>query len=175
MDGAFARVRRAARRGRREAADLRSPHRTVLRWVAVGTRGEVTFGQPGRTLDDQPPDRVTVGDGVVLGDHVTFHLGPAGRVEIGAGAVLGAHVTVAADDLVRIGPGCRIGPYAVLSDTWSYGRTASGPVPAPPPEPVALGADVELGVRAVVGPGVALPPGSVVAAGAVLHAGVGAP
>lgn len=147
------RLRRIVARLRHLIRGLSPLRRTVFCWVRTGPGGEFALGRRALALEHQPSDRVTVGNGVVVGDHVDVRLGPAGRLEIGDGTVLCNHVHIAADELVRIGPGCRIGPYSVLTDTWTYGRHPDGVAPAPPPDPVVIGAAAVLGTRTVVGPG----------------------
>lgn len=101
------------------------------------------------------------------GDELLVHVGPRGRVELGAGVVLGHHVTIAADDLVRIGSGSHVGAYAIVTDTWAYGRsTTVDDVPAPAPQPVEIGEAARLGERVVVGPGATIAPQQHLAPGA---------
>ena len=153
-------VRRRVHRWRREH---RAPRHTVLRWVHhVSPRGPTTFGLGGRAIDQQRPGAVEVAPGAVIGDNVAFVLGPEGRVVIGPGAVVGHRTVIAADDLVRIGAGCRVGLGATITDTWTYGRSATG---FPPPEPVELGDGATVGPNAVLGPGALVPAGHTVPAG----------
>lgn len=162
---------RLAHRLRAGTRELRPPRRTLFRWLRIGPGAAVTLGRAGLGLDGQVPGRVSVGAHVSVGDHVDVHLGPEGRVEIADDVVLGHHVQIAADRLVRIGAGCRIGDHCVLVDTWTYGPP-DGPAPAPPPEPVTLEPGVHLGVRSVVGPGMRVPSGTTVPPGTLLHAGL---
>ena len=155
------------RRVRRWVADLRPPHRTALRWARRGPAGSVHFAVPGTAVDEQPEGRVRLGDGVRIADQVQFLLGPDGHVEIGDRAVVAAHVVIAADRRVSIGADCRIGRYATLVDTWSYGRGAEH---APPPEPVEVGDGATVGPNAVLGPGARIDVGRSVDAGTVVHA-----
>lgn len=168
------RVRSLAARGRRLGDGLRGPGATLFRWVRVGPGDAVALDRHGRGIDGQPAHRVVLGRDVTVGDHVDVHLGPWGRVEIGDDVVLGPHVQIAADRLVRIGSGCRIGDHGVLVDTWTYGREPLD-VPAPPPEPVTIGAGARLGARTVVGPGVTVAPGAELAPGTLRHPGLEAP
>ena len=155
------------RRTRRWLADLRPPHRTALRWVRRGPDGSVHFAVPGTAVDEQPAGRVRLGEGVRIADQVQFLLGPDGRVEIGDRAVVAAHVLIAADRLVRIGADCRIGRYATLVDTWSYGGDAGH---GPPPEPLEVGDGATVGPHVVLGPGVRIEAGQSVEPGTVVHA-----
>lgn len=149
---------------RRRLDQVRAPAATQFRWLhVIDDHGAVRFGS-GRL-----PDRVQFGADVRVGDHVRFHVGPGGRVVVGDGAVIGAHVVIAADDLVDVGAGCRVGDYSVLTDTWTYGRAGAGPVAPPSPAPVRVGARVRLGLRVVVGPGVEVAAGTSVPAGTMWH------
>lgn len=166
-----ARAARARRQLREWATTWRPPKATAFRWLrVVDDRGAVAWGSSGLALDQQPSDRVVVGDGAWLGDHVEFHLGPDGRVELGDDVVIGHHATIAADELVCVEAGAQVGAYAVLADTWTYGRPPRPGNPAgPPAEPVVVGAGARLGMRVVVGPGVRVPAGDTVPAATVVH------
>ena len=155
------------RRARRWVADLRPPQRTALRWVRRGPAGSVHFGVPGTAVHEQPEGRVRLGEDVRIADQVQFVLGPEGRVEIGDRAVVAANVVIAADRQVTIGADCRIGRYATVVDTWSYGHAADH---APPPEPVEVGDGATVGPHVVLGPGVRVEAGRSVDAGTVVHA-----
>lgn len=161
------------RRGLRDRVTTwRSPRATGFRWLrVVDDRGSVAWGSSGLALDQQPSDRVVVGDDVWIGDHVEFHLGPDGRVVLGDDVVIGHHTTIAADVLVRVEAGAEVGAYAVLTDTWTYGRPPRPGHPwGPPAQPVVIGAGARLGMRAMVGPGIEVAPGDTVAAATVVHA-----
>lgn len=168
MERVVARLRRALRW---RVAMWRSPRRTGFRHLrVVDRRGAVAWGSSGLALDQQPADRVHVGAGVHVGDHVAVHLGPAGRVEIGDGARLGHHVTIASDALVRIGARSHVGAYAVLTDTWTYGRPpAEGFPPPPEPVPVEVGADARVGMQAILGPGTTVASGTEVPVATARH------
>lgn len=160
------------RRGLRWRVDMwRSPRRTGFRRLrVVDHRGAVAWGSSGLALDQQPPDRVRLGTGVRVGDHVAVHLGPEGRVEVGDGAVVGHHVTIASDALVRIGAGSHVGAYAVLTDTWTYGRAPAAGFPPPPePAPVEVAAGARVGMQAVLGPGTTVAPGAEVPVATTRH------
>lgn len=134
---------------------------------------------PGARLSGAPwvenAGRVTIGRGLHLSSRpVQSHLvvGPGGVLEIGDDVVVGHGAALAAHQLIRIGDGTRLGPFASISDTDFH--VAGDREARADTAPVVLGRGVRLGSRVTVLRGAHIGDGAVVAAGSVVSGTVAA-
>lgn len=91
---------------------------------------------------------------------------PGGRLEIGAGTFVNAGVSMCAEELVRIGRRCQIGPRAMIIDTDFH--VPGDPLRRSRPRPVVLDDLVWVGAAAMVLKGVHVGRGATIAAGSVV-------
>ncbi len=125
-----------------------------------------TFGRP--IVDNRGTlwigDRVRIRSTVVKTELVV----EGGTLEIGEGAYINYGCSIAARKLVRIGPNCRIGTYAMITDNNFHRLEPERRDEIPESAPVLLENDVWLGGRVIVLPGVTIGSGSVIGAGSVV-------
>jgi maltose O-acetyltransferase len=91
-----------------------------------------------------------------------------GVLEICEGAYINYGCSIAARKLVRIGPDCRIGTHAMITDNNFHHLEPELRDEIPESAPVILEANVWLGGRVIVLPGVTIGAGSAVGAGSVV-------
>ena len=91
-----------------------------------------------------------------------------GTLEIGTGSYINYGCSIAAQQLVRIGPNCRIGTYVMITDNNFHGLEPERRDELPESAPVILEENVWLGGRVIVLPGVTIGAGSVIGAGGVV-------
>lgn len=107
--------------------------------------GSVEFRGPGRIIVQ---DRVRLS-----GQPAPSHLaaGPEGQVSVGASSVISFGAAIYAAELVEIGEGTQIGPYAAIADSDFHAvgdRNKSGRV-----APIRIGKRVRIGARVTILPG----------------------
>ena len=99
---------------------------------------------------------------------VVSHLvvAPGGALEIGDDVVVAHGAAIAAHRSIRIGAGCRIGPFVSLADTDFHvaGRRDAEPETTP----IAVGRDVRIGARVTVLRGASIGDGATVESGSVV-------
>ncbi len=93
---------------------------------------------------------------------------PGACLEIGAGTFINYGCSIAATELVRIGPRCNIGTYAMIMDNDFHRLEPERRQERPPSAPIILEENVWLGGRVTVLSGVTIGTGSVVGAGSVV-------
>jgi maltose O-acetyltransferase len=98
--------------------------------------------------------------------------GPAGslcNVSIGQGSVIGNHVTINLDAAVTIGRNVSISPFVrIYTATHAIGPGSNRRFPTVLARPVDIGDGCWIGIGAMILPGVRIGPGSIVGAGAVV-------
>jgi acetyltransferase-like isoleucine patch superfamily enzyme len=155
---------RIDRRLRAEWARFRSwPLRRKLQ-----SSGKYLFVGRGVTVTN--PQRITVGNSVVIGNGTTITCDPGGRIRIGDSVFVGRGCTIACgDEELAIEEGAGIGAYSSIRNA-DHGTAAgehfadSQPVQAP----VRIGRNVLIGDRCGVLRGVTIGDGAVVAANSLV-------
>jgi maltose O-acetyltransferase len=109
-------------------------------------------------------DRVRIRSTVVKTELVV----EGGTLEICEGAYINYGCSIAARHLVRIGPNCRIGTYAMITDNDFHRLEPELRDEIPESAPVILEENVWLGGRVIVLPGVTIGAGSAIGAGSVV-------
>jgi acetyltransferase-like isoleucine patch superfamily enzyme len=135
--------------------------RRRARRAGVVLEGRVGLGR-GIRFDLAPGARLTLGDGVVVGDRCRFHLAPDAEVRIGAGTRLGSACAIAAQASVTVGARCLLADEVVLLDF----APDHGDVERPVREQGLTVAPVRIGDGACLGPAAVVERGGVVAPGA---------
>lgn len=130
--------------------------RRVRLWgrAVVSNYGTLAVGERARIVGTLVPVELYVGEGAQL--------------EIGAGAFINYGCSIAANQLVRIGPRCSIGTYAIIMDNDFHHIEPERRDERPESAPIVLEENVWLGARVTVLRGVTIGAGSVVAAGSVV-------
>jgi acetyltransferase-like isoleucine patch superfamily enzyme len=94
--------------------------------------------------------------------------GRDGRLEIGERTFINYGGSISADKLVKIGPRCNIGTYAIIMDNSFHRLEPDRRDEKPPSKPIVLEENVFLGARVTVLPGVTIGENSAVGAGSVV-------
>ncbi|WP_353945529.1 GDSL-type esterase/lipase family protein [Streptomyces sp. HUAS MG91] len=137
----------------------------------------VCIGFPVASLYGEP--WMEIGDGTLVGSHVTLtagllpgmDLGPSPVLRIGDGCLIGRGSHIVAHDSVTIGDDVFIAPYAYITDQ-NHGYTDPGlPIGCQPPRnrPVLIGDGCWIGAGALVLPGTRLGRNVAVAGGSVVR------
>jgi len=119
--------------------------------------------------------RVEIGARCEIGGNVGMRTHKGGLIKIGDGAVISDYVLMQGNDVIEIGPGAYVGPYAVLRDTnhtftgteqhWRY-----TPVDT---RPIRVGANAYVASSCYILPGVSIGEGAVIAPGSIVNRDVG--
>ena len=111
-----------------------------------------------------------IGDRVRLSSIIaTLELAVDGGIlEIQEGTYINYGCSIAARNLVRIGPNCSVGTYAIITDNQFHRLEPEHRDELPESHPVILEQNVWLGGRVIVLPGVTIGSGSIVGAGSVV-------
>ncbi len=136
----------------------------LRRCTSVGRRPRL-YGRP-RIIN---LGNLRIGDRFILFSHIVkselaTHEG--GSIEIGNGVFINHGASISAHNLVTIGDGCQIGPYACIMDN-DYHQVEDRTKPGES-QPIILERNVWLGVRVVVLKGVRIGENSVIGAGSVV-------
>jgi acetyltransferase-like isoleucine patch superfamily enzyme len=91
-----------------------------------------------------------------------------GRLEIGSGVFINYGCSISANQLIRIGDNCSIGPYTIMMDNDFHRLEPERRNERPDSAPIVLEENVWLGARVIVLKGVTIGTGSVVGAGSVV-------
>ncbi|MGQ9529396.1 acyltransferase [Chloroflexus sp.] len=121
---------------------------------AISNHGQLIIGERARLVSTIVPLELAVAHGA--------------RLEIGQGAFINYGCSIAATELVRIGPRCNIGTYAMIMDNDFHRLEPERRQERPPSAPIILEENVWLGGRVTVLSGVTIGTGSVVGAGSVV-------
>jgi acetyltransferase-like isoleucine patch superfamily enzyme len=182
-------LRRVARRARATTASSRTrlqellpPRLTILRVPADRNPPPSAFARFGESSWVVPPasvtrpERVAIGDGVVVMEHSTLEVlddehgtAPA-ALTLGDGVILARFNTFVCGIGIAIGDRVASSDSATVFDTWWPGAPV-GPFPNDR-APVVIGRHAYLGCNSIVGPGVTVGEGAFVGEGAVVVADV---
>ena len=91
-----------------------------------------------------------------------------GTLDIGDGTFINYGCSIGATQLIRIGPYCSIGTYAILMDNDYHRLEPEHRYERPESEPIILEENVWLGARVIVLRGVTIGAGSVIGAGSIV-------
>lgn len=130
----------------------------VGRWArAVGkpvvhNKGQIIFGDRARIISTIVRTEIAADRG--------------GRLEIGERTFINYGCSIAAQELIRIGAGCHLGPYTNIIDNVYH--DLEDHLQAPASHPVIIGDNVWIGARVMVLPGVTIGESAVIGAGAIV-------
>jgi acetyltransferase-like isoleucine patch superfamily enzyme len=156
----------------------RTVHRPVVELPGPPLSSFAAHGKGSRLV---PPvhiegaERVEVGTGVEILEHLELEVAPGARVRIGDGVRLGRFVSITCAVSIDIGASVSSSDYAAITDTWGpLGTTgnardgAATHVGPPPPAAVVIEDGAYLGALCIIGPGVRVGAGAFVGEGAVV-------
>jgi acetyltransferase-like isoleucine patch superfamily enzyme len=156
----------------------RTVHRPVVEQPGPPPSAFAAHGERSRLV---PPvhvdgaERVEVGTGVVIMEHLALDVAPGARVRIGDDVRLGRFVSISCAVSIDIGASVSASDCAAITDSWGpiAGAATAGvgrppPVGPPPPAAVVIEDGAHLGALCVIGPGVRVGQGAFVGAGAVV-------
>ncbi len=113
--------------------------------------------------------RLLVGDRVrLVSTTAPIELSVGGTLDIAEGVYINYGCSIGANDLVRIGPGCSIGPYVMMMDNDFHRLEPERRNERPASKPIILEENVWLGARVIVLKGVTIGAHSVIGAGSVV-------
>jgi acetyltransferase-like isoleucine patch superfamily enzyme len=114
---------------------------------------------------------MTIGDRTKLISHVArleLSAGQGATLEIGERVFINYGCSIGATQLIRIGPRCAIGTYAIIMDNDFHMVDPERRYDVPPSAPIILEENVWLGARVIVLRGVTIGAHSVIGAGSVV-------
>jgi acetyltransferase-like isoleucine patch superfamily enzyme len=131
-----------------------------------------------RGVEIRSPERLTLGDGVVIDFGVMLHCGgmdwspPEGRISIGARSYIGPNSVLFGAGGIEIGEAVQVSPGVVITSHQHTFTRADAEIRDQPIEfaRVVIERDVWIGANATILPGVRIGAGTVVGAGAVVTA-----
>jgi len=105
---------------------------------------------------------------MIMSTVATTAIDVMGTLEIGERAFINYGGSISAEQLVRIGPRCSLGPHVMIMDNGFHRLEPDRRDERPESRPVVLEENVWLGARAIVLPGVTIGAHSVIGAGSVV-------
>ena len=161
----------ALRTARSEARSTRrTVHRRIWEQAPPPPSSFAAFGDGAwlvPPLRIEGSERVSVGAGTVVLEHLELTAVDGARVTIGPGVRLGRFVTITSAVSVSIGPHVSSSDGLSITDGWGpAGRALALPHPAA--EPVVVEEGAYLGANCTIGPGVTIGRGAFVGEGAVV-------
>jgi acetyltransferase-like isoleucine patch superfamily enzyme len=149
----------------------RSVHRPIWTEAPPPPSAFETFGDGAwlvPPLHIDAPERISVGAGTVILEHLEVAVAEGAHLSIGPGVRFGRFVTITCARSITIGASASSSDGVSISDTWGPLPGTSRGLPAPPPEPVVVGDGAYLGANSTVCAGVTVGRGAFVGEGAVV-------